>query len=249
MIINLNFSKSFYYNYQTKIFSIIIFISGVFAFKSALMRSDSFHIKYSSGLYTFIFLFVILLFIFKRLELNMKINTIIFNLKNNSFTKIISIFFFIGSVLFLLDLNNKNNSDTASEKIQNFLKAKKNIITLVKAEDQLYLDEKTMSVLKYYKKISTSDKCIQVMTDDTAFPYLLRKPSCTQFYISSQIIKTYTEDKFINQLNEASPNYILYKSPNKILGNNLNMPKALKFINEKYSFFNEYNGYIFYKLK
>ena len=87
------------------------------------------------------------------------------------------------------------------------------------------------------------------MTDDTAFPYFLRKPSCTQLYISSQIIKGYTENKFINQLAKASPNYILYKSPNKILTNNINMPKALNFIDEKYSFFSDYNGYIFYKLK
>ena len=80
-------------------------------------------------------------------------------------------------------------------------------------------------------------------------PYFLRKPSCTQFYNpSSQIIEGYTEEKFIEQLNKAAPNIILYKSPNNILVNFSNMSNAIKYINQKYSFFKDYNGYIFYKI-
>ena len=44
MIINLNFSKKFYTNYKAKISINLIFISGVLVFKSALMRSDSYHL-------------------------------------------------------------------------------------------------------------------------------------------------------------------------------------------------------------
>ena len=79
--------------------------------------------------------------------------------------------------------------------------------------------------------------------------YLLKKPSCTQFYIPVQIISGVTESKFIEQLSKNSPEFLLYDSPNKVQLNRLNMPNALNYINEKYSFFENYNGYIIYKIK
>ena len=63
----------------------------------------------------------------------------------------------------------------------------------------------------------------------------------------NEIINGYTENKFINQLKLSSPNIILYKSPYNILTNYSNMPNALKYIEKEYSFFENFNNYIFYK--
>ena len=68
MLINFNFNKNYNLDGRIKIFLNLFFISGIFIFKSALMRSDEAHIKYSSGIYTLVFIFLILFFAFFFLE-------------------------------------------------------------------------------------------------------------------------------------------------------------------------------------
>ena len=46
-------------NFNSKFFLFFIFISSIVFFKSGLMRSDTPHIKYSSGLYTLLIIFFI----------------------------------------------------------------------------------------------------------------------------------------------------------------------------------------------
>ena len=245
MLINLNFSKNYLVTYKAKMFIILVFLSGVLVFKSALMRSDSYHVKYSSGIYTLIFFFVILLFIFQKLEDSKVFKKLLINSSKSKLNLIICIFF---TAFFLLNSHNIGLNYTSIKKINNFFKVKNEIISLVQAKDNLYLSQKQKSVLEYYKKISKIDNCTQIMSDDVSFTYFLKKPSCTQFFISSQIIVGYTENKFIEQLDKASPNIILYKSPKNILVDFSNMSNAIKYINQKYSFYSDYEGYIFYKI-
>ena len=49
MLVNFNFNKKYNFDYRTKIFVSLIFLTGAIIFKSALMRSDVNHIKYTSG--------------------------------------------------------------------------------------------------------------------------------------------------------------------------------------------------------
>jgi hypothetical protein len=247
MLINLNFSKKFYVSYKTKIFTTLLFISGIFVFKSALVRSDSYHLKYSSGLYTLVFVLVLMLFIFQRLELNKKIKNLTTNTSLQTYSKSTFFFFIVLAFLFLSGKFNKNDNAELANKLQNIINLKTNINYLIKAKDNLYLNENTNLVLEYYKKISKDDDCIQILTSDIAFPYFLRKPSCTQFYSPSQILNGRTEKKFINQLKLATPNIVLYESPSSILKNYSNMPRTIEYIEKEYSFFKNYNNYIFYK--
>jgi len=248
MLVNLNFSKKYKFNYKVKIFILLMFLSGIFVFKSALMRSDSSHIRYSSGLYTIVFILIFLLFIFNFFETNTKIKNFYKNFKITYFSEIIFGFSLICLLIFVLDIQNKHSG--FFQNIKNVINSKQNITNLVQAEDNLYLSKNYQLILDRYKILSKKDNCIQILTDDISFPYFLRKPSCTQFYNpSSQILTGITENKFINQLNKSSPNIILYKSSNNVLLNFPNMPNVLKYINEKYSFLENYNGYIFYKIK
>ncbi len=98
--------------------------------------------------------------------------------------------------------------------------------------------------------MSKTDNCIQILSGDTALPYFLKKPSCTQFITpGAQIFNGITENRFIDQLDKSSPNIILFKSPNHLLLKPLNMPLTFKYVEEKYSFYENYNDYIFYKKK
>ena len=240
MLVNLNFNKKYKINYKAKIFISLMFLGGIFNFKSALMRSDSYHIKYSSGLYTVIFSLIFIIFVFNYVEENFKIKNILNNIKIIFFSEIIFIFCLIFSLIFILDIKD----------VKNAVYVKKNISSLIKADDKFYLSTKYELILDRYKILSKDDSCIQILTDDISFPYFLKKPTCTQFYNpSSQILNGMTEEKFIKQLNISSPNIILYKSPNIILSNFLNMPNVLIHINKKYLFLENYDGYIFYKKK
>ena len=164
-----------------------------------------------------------------------------------SLSKFLFLFYISFAFIFFSGIFNKKDNTKVIKKIQNVINLKSNIKNLVEAKDDLYLNESTKSVLKYYGKITKDDSCIQILTDDAAFHYFLRKPSCTQFFYASSIINGYTENKFINQLKISLPNIILYKSPYNILTNYSNMPNALEYIKKEYSFFDNYNDYIFYK--
>ena len=233
MLIHLNFSKKFFVNYKFKIFVSLLFVAGVIVFNDALMRSDSMHVKSSSGLYTSVFVLLILVFLFQRIEIITKIKRLIYNLKFINFNLVI---FILLSLAFL-----------SSSKITNIFYANNNIKELVKAEDSLFLDNNLSAFLKRYEELSKTDDCVQVLSSDVAVPYFLKKPSCTQFFMPVFILNGITENKFIDQLDKSSPNIILFKSPNIILLDTLNMPNALKYVEEKYSFYENYNGYIFYK--
>jgi hypothetical protein len=239
MLVNFNFNKEYKINYKTKIFTTLMLVGGIFSFKSALMRSDSHHLKYSSGLYTAVFVLICLIFIFNFIKKNIKTKDFFTDLKFIFSSKIIFIFSLVCSLFFILDFKN----------IKNIIYLKKNITTLVKAEDKFYLSKNYKLIIDRYKILSNEDECIQILTDDISFSYFLRKPTCTQFYNpSAQVINGITEEKFVKQLNVSSPKIILYKSPNNILLDFPNMPNALLHINKKYSFFENYNGYIFYKI-
>ena len=233
MLIHLNFSKKFFVNYKVKVFISLLFIAGVILFNDALMRSDSMHVKSSSGLYTSVFVLLILIFLFQRIKIIRKIKKLNYNLKFISFN--IIVFIFLTFIFF------------SSVKITNIFYVKNNIEELIKAEDNLFLDNNLSTFLKRYKELSKTDDCVQVLSSDVAVPYFLKKPSCTQFFMPVFILNGITESKFIDQLNKSAPNIILFKSPNIVLLETLNMPNVLRHVEEKYSFHENYKGYIFYK--
>ena len=246
LLINFNFNKKFYLDGRIKIFLNLLFISGIFLFKSALMRSDPAHIKYSSGIYTLVFIFLILFFIFDFLKKKVKKEFFLTN-----FDPIKKIYMIFLTLLFLysagiFEKKDLNNNYFINLNILNF---PTNIVNLVKAKDELFLKKDHLEVLQRYKELSIKDDCIQILTDDIAFSYLLKKKTCTQIYIPAIIITKILEEKFITQLKLANPEIILYDSENKILFNKSNMPKAMNFVDINYTFFENFNGYVFYKKK
>ena len=235
--INLLFDKKININYETKLVIILLFISSIIFFKSALMRSDTPHIKYSSGFYMFLIYFSSLFYIFYYFEKKKIVqNFLIFINKKKYFLLVLII------ALFSIIISDQRN-------IKNLLYIKKNIDILFKAKDEVYLSNKQINFIKRYKQLSNNESCVQIFTDDISLPYLLNKPSCTQFYIPAHIIIGWTENRFINQLNNNLPKYIIYSSPINWLSNRKNMPNAVNFIHQNYIFYKKIDEWVIYKKK
>ena len=247
MLVSLNFNKKLNINTTIKTFISLTFICGVVVFKTALSRSDVAHIKYSSGFYTVIFICAILLFFFNFIENNKKFKKLLVNVNKFNFSKIIFIFFLMSSLFFITGF--RMDSNTKFYGLKNSINVKNNIINMVTAEDNLYLKDKDLKILEFYKKISKEDKCVMILTEDLSLPYFLKKKTCTQFIAPLDILAGKTEEKFLFQLKKASPKYILYEVDKKknILLKFDNMPRTIKYVNDNYSFFKNYNEYIFYK--
>ena len=246
LLINFNFDKSLNIDGRVKIFLNFFFISGILLFKTALMRSDGVHIRYSSGIYTLVFLFLVIFFLFNFF---VRKKNFLIKLKKYKFFSIFHIFLIIFGILFILNVFDKKNNIEVKKSVSNILNFKNNVLNLILAKDQSFLDKDTLDVLKRYELLSKDDKCIQILSDDIAFSYFLRKKTCTKFYISAQIINGVTERQFIEEFKLTSPNIILFDSKNGMLTNKLNMPNVINYINANYIFFEDFKGYIFYKIK
>ena len=246
-LVNLNFSKKLNLNVNLKLYLNLIFISGILFFKSALTRSDAYHLKYSSGLYTLIFIFIIFYLLFFYLKENEFINNSLKKLKGKVKRRMILSIFTILSVLFLSGYMNKKNQNSIQENFSNLTNFNTNIQRLILSNTESQLKESDLLVLQKYRKLSLNDRCIQYFSDDNFFPYFLKKPTCTRFYLSNQILTNFSEDEFISDFARSMPDIILYDSPTKLLFNFDNLQNAMKFVRDNYEFYENFNGFIFYK--
>ena len=130
--INLLFNKKINLNYETKLIILLLFISSIFFFKTALGRSDTPHLKYSSGLYIFLIYFSFIFFVinfFKGAKFLKKRINLEFN-KNYVYV--------IVGLLFVLTfiVPNKNKS------FKNFTNFPNNIENFIQKKDSNYLSKK-----------------------------------------------------------------------------------------------------------
>lgn len=220
------------FNTNNKIFFLTLFILSLVVFKTGLSRSDSPHIKTATGplmilLYSYL--------LYWALDLN-KFNFFetITNNKKIIFGIIIVIIFVINFKLY---------------KIKDILTAPQKIITLIKADDKKYLTEKQSEyifLIDYYKKISNNQNCIQILTDEVALPYLLRKKTCTKFYEIWLLTPPHLQEEFIRELKIKKPKIILTKEKT------LFTPKLKlvdKYINKEYKVHSTFKEWTFMEIK
>ena len=236
-VINFLFNKNFKIDYRTKVFLIFAFISSIILFKSGLMRSDGPHIKYSSGFYMLIIYFSLTYLILSYLREKIFIKKIENLVHEKKLVFVLMLFF---SFLVIQNVNIFN--------IKNIFNLNKNIFLLTKLPDNQFLSKKYLIFISKFKKISIEDDCVQQFTDDNALPYFLNKPTCTQFYVNAHVISNWTEDRFLKQLKEASPSFIVYKSDINWFKELNNSPKADKYILDNYSLFKKIYEWELYKI-
>ena len=235
-LINYIFSKKKNESLQSKLLLLFLFISSIIFFKSGLMRSDTPHIKYTSGIY------MLLIFYFISYHL--------VNITNN--IKIINKFFvffekkkifLIFSSLICFIIFFKNNYFN----LVNVFNADKNFHKITKINDDDFLNNDYLNFLNIYRDLTKNEKCVQQFTDDNAIPYLVNKPTCTKYFVHAHVIKNWTEEDFIKELDKAKPNFIVYSSGVNWFKNRENAPNADKYILNNYFLYKNLSPWIIYK--
>lgn len=185
---------------ETKLSLIFLFLLACVSFKTALSRSDTGHIK--AGLsFTYIPLFYSLLYysIYRIRTLKLFQNLMITS-KN---LQIIFLSFLIVGILFYKE-NNAN--------IKNLFSFSNSFTYLIQQKDSKFLDKDYVELIDFYKEISKNEECVQVFTNETVIPYLLKKPTCSKYYFVYIVSPKHLQIKFLSDLASKKPKYILYDS-------------------------------------
>jgi hypothetical protein len=233
MLIVLN--KKFLISNLLKLFLIFLFLASLVSFLFGLGRSDSYHIVNSTGLLMFNLIFYHLFLIFNFLN-----NKIIF--KKSSFLLCLILLL---TLFFFKEINLK--------KINNVFLVKENISNLLLENDDKFLNGKNLNYLNliiYYEKLLDEGECVQVFSDETIIPYLLKRKTCTKYFFYQTLVGEDIQADFINELKNNMPRFILYKSD---LFPFFEFFKRLKivddFIAKNYIFYDTFEYWTFYKLK
>ena len=235
-LINYIFSEKRKENLDSKLLLIFLFISSVIFFKSGLMRSDTPHIKYTSGIYTLlIFFFISYYFVYLIEKIKILKKTEIF-FKNKK-----SLFIFTIAVGYLFFFQNNYLA------ILNIFDSSKNFQMITKINDNKFLSDDYQKFIKTYKDLIKDENCVQQFTDDNAIPYLVNKPTCTKYYVNAHIIQNWTEENFIEELKYTNPNYIVYSSKINWFKSRNNAPNADKYILDNYYLFKDLSPWLIYK--
>ncbi len=239
LVIISSFNKKIKLTYYNKIFFIFIFIAALISFKTGMTRSDTPHIKSSSGFTLFLIYSLGLFFLFS-LVLNQNklfLSGLGYFVKKN-YTKFLLILLAIYFVTFKASTINFNNISSAPSQI----------IKLINYEDEKYLSSDYSELIKYYKNLSLQDQCIQIITNESALPYFINKPTCTKFYLiwSSEI----NQKKLINQLKKSRPEIILFNSEIDPWNGDFlqRVPMLVNYINKNYSFYSKFKFWTFVKM-
>ena len=176
--INLIFSNNKNYSVHLKRFLIFLALISVCSYLYALGRSDGPHIKNSFG-YPLIFLSIYLSYIF----------LIYVSKKKIKYYNNLSYLFLIIIFIFTFKINYKNIL-SYNERFNNF----------VNLEDDYFLNKDEIEFINILDKKIKNYECIQLISNDAALYYLLRKKSCTKYYYVWSASSVSTQEKLIKEL-------------------------------------------------
>ena len=228
------FIKNDNYDSKKKIFFLFLYLLSFIFYRTALGRSDAFHIRMSGDLPLIIISFFIIEYILIKIEKFKKFS-------NDKIVNHLTIILFISSIVYMAQskFNYKNIKDI-----------KNRYINFVQLNDNYFMDKDVINLINYMNKNSANDHCVQNFTNNHAIPYLLKKRSCTPYYASILASPNILQKDYILKLKENNPEYIIYMSE-KYTFDNIKVNERLKlvnaYINQNYSFHIKIDGYTIYK--
>lgn len=235
--INLLFKKDTEISIESKLALIFLFLIACINFKTALSRSDTGHIKHGLSILYIPFFYYILYFLILKLNIEKILKKL--RLSNDNFKIISFILFFI---LIIFDSNKVN--------IKNLPNSFSSIKFLINQSDDKYLDQDYIEFIDFYKKISKNDKCIQNFTNETAIPYLLKKPSCSKYYF---VYTSSSKDLQINHVSilaQNKPEYVIYEYSADLYGDpRKRLTIVNDFILDHYIFFKKFKKWTILKIR
>ena len=214
-----------------------LFVVSLTYFNYALGRSDNGHIRNGSGLLFIPFFSILLYQIFNFINFNNLKNNVFYNYFNYGLIGLI----FISVIFFNKKYENKN--------ITNIPSSHSSILKLINYSDYEFLDEEFIDFINYYKKLTKKEKCISIFTNEVAFYYFLKKPSCSKYYFMFTAPPIKIQKKIVEDISFKKPKYIIYNSEKDIFYNSQKRLKNLNiFIKNNYVLFEKYNGWEIYKI-
>ncbi|MFC1855287.1 hypothetical protein ACFL2A_01940 [Thermodesulfobacteriota bacterium] len=136
--------------------------------------------------------------------------------------------------------------------ISTIISAPTRISKFVKAPDRSFFTEDRWADIAMLQTIFENEPCILSLTNDASMPYLMKKPSCGEFFITWFASPKPLRDHLIADIKADSPNYILFKSHtfyNRFdnIENQERFPDVNNFILANYSPYQNVNGFEVYK--
>ena len=176
----------------------------------AIGRSDGGHIKSTFG-YVIIFYALLLIYFLLNLFSNF--------IKKNRYYDYVLIF-----SIFLIFYNNIN--------FNNIYNYKSRLNEYVQQNDKYFLTTKQSKFLDNAQNLLIKNKCIQNLSNDALFLYLLRKVSCTKFYFPITVGSDKNQNLLINKLKNVK--IILLDSDDKKFSPMFKLKLLKKFIDQNY---------------
>ena len=219
---------------KKKIFFIFILMLSLVFYRTALGRSDSYHMKMSSDLPILIISFFTIEYLLINIQKPLK-----------SFGEKVVNYSFL--VIFIFVISYLGNTKFNYQNIENI---KSRYLEFVKHEDSFFMNNDTINLIKYLKKVTKKEKCIQNFTYDNAIPFFLKKVSCTPYYSSWLASPPIMQEDYIKELKITNPNYIIYKNDKFIIERFTHERLELvnNYITSNYSFHIKINNFSIYKL-
>ena len=115
-------------------------------------------------------------------------------------------------------------------------KALKRFNEYIYLEDTVFLSDKDAKFISSANRIISNEKCIHLITTDSALYYLLRKPSCTRFYFSWSIGSKRNQILTVEELKSSDTNIVVLSgfSDNWSSSYEIKHPIIFEFINNNF---------------
>lgn len=178
---------------EQKILFITLATVSFLSYSYALGRNDYYHLKQVFG-YPIFFIFIY--FVDYSLYLSSK-------LKSNYFKRQKNIFF-LNFILFLMIAI----SFIQKIDMKNILNFEKRLIKYVNLSDSFFITENDQKFIEFIKKDVPIVNCLNIFSNDIAIFYLVKKISCSKFYLPATIGSIKNQKEMIIDLQKS--NYLIY---------------------------------------
>ena len=186
LTINLLFNLNKKFNVSFKFFMFFLTLVIIFSYIYVVGRSDGPHIKHIFGYIIIYFSIYFSYFILEFLEKKEILNKY----------KIFNLFPFFLLILFLY-----NNFNFKPENIKKYNSRFSNYINL---PDENFLNTKEINFIKETKPIIEKSDCVQLFSHDAALLYLLKKKSCSRFFLIWSVGSPENQKNLVKELEKTS---------------------------------------------
>ena len=237
-VIYINLIKGFKFSNVNKIFFIFLYAASILNFKTGLGNSDVPHIKAAMAPTLLIIYTCVLYFIFNLIDSEKHLIFLKKFIKNKIFAAFFGVLILAALIL---------NEDLI--KIKNIVTTPKRINLLINYSDEVYLKSENSEykdLINYYSKLSSKEDCIQILTDEVALPFLMKKKTCTKFIIMFIGAPDMVQKEFIKELTTNKPKIILLKTDIfKFHVPKEKMKLVHKYVSDNYTFHSKFKSWTF----